>query len=455
MAASPPGCVEFLKEYNLANDQFAKEILKNNNEVVLGKRAATLRVKIDEPTWTAKAVTIAFHKVMTLQELRTLIEERFGAVRLKSDEPLHQSFYRSTYKSDILKRIADGKAAHKRISGYQSMIRQANRFVLTNDTLEEVYHLSHQVDKLYDRSALARIPFDTVFIEYDGHHKVRVGREHGTVIKDMDYDDYTDIPRKSGFLLKQLYPDRPDAWVAFTVHSDQVVGGLTPLGFLFDAQSTEVMQERLGWKNITQTYLKKLPAFMNEDAHDALQEYSWGVFGPKETKPPGWDALTKMSAYIEEPLWALHFEKYSSRTEIESQAKVLADVMREHAGDLRFLVSLLAVMNEVPIILNPVESRGSFMAGGKMQPFFSHRTVGIDLPARYRKQRRTKIAKLIAAAVKSRKRRHQVRGHMRRYYDKNKTLKKEVWINSHARGDATLGWVHQDWEVRSKHVPSH
>lgn len=373
----------------------------------------------------------------------------------KGQEALHQQFYRSTFKDTVsaLGLSPSDPKVRQAQRNYQTMVRTAQRFVIKNAALEEVYFLSQNVNKLYERTPLALIPFDTVWIEYDCHERVRLSREYGTAMDhDGDPNDFTGVPRRSGFLLKQLYADRADAWIAFKI-IDSDAAGLIPVGMIFDAQSEAQMEGKVAgwqtlWSRLSLDLLQKV-GMANVVDHEKMQSFAWGIFNNDMPSAP---YLANMSAYAVEPLWGSIFDartKGSDPQSLDVMAQLLVEAVREHSGDMRFLVTLLAFMNEVPILLNTVEPKGSFTAGGKMQSFFTHRTVEVNIPAKHRKQRRSQIAKIMAKAVKNHKRAHRVRAHVRRYY-KGGLLYKQSAVKAHVRGNAALGWVHQDYEVTAK-----
>lgn len=439
----------FLREHGGPNSKIAKKL--RDGEIYIGQDYS-LRLggrKGDEISVELIALNDAVEP--TPEEFQVLLEHAAG---LKT-QPLHQQFYRSTFKDTVssLGLSPSDPKVRQAQRNYQTMVRTAQRFVIKNAALEEVYFLSQNVNKLYERTPLALIPFDTVWIEYDCHERVRLSREYGTAMDhEDDVDDFTGIPRRAGFLLKQLYADRADAWIAFKI-VDSTSDGLIPVGMIFDAQSEAQMEGKVAgwetlWSRLSLDLLQKV-GMANGVDHEKMQAFAWGIFNNDMPSSP---YLANMSAYAVEPLWGSIFDAKTKRSDPKSldlMAQLLVEAVREHSGDMRFLVTLLAFMNEVPILLNTVEPKGSFTAGGKMQSFFTHRTVEVNIPAKHRKQRRSQIAKIMAKAVKNHKRAHRVRAHVRRYY-RGGMLYKQSAVKAHVRGNAALGWVHQDYEVIAK-----
>jgi hypothetical protein len=113
--------------------------------------------------------------------------------------------------------------------------------------------------------------------------------------------------------------------------------------------------------------------------------------------------------------------------------------MGEMRGELRYVWSLLAAINDLPVGIRKVERSRGFMAKRNYQKFMSHSVISLILPKRMTEQ---KLAKLLVGI--SRRRAHEVRGHFRTVgADKRKT-----WIKEHIRGDASLGWVTHSYQVK-------
>jgi len=148
-------------------------------------------------------------------------------------------------------------------------------------------------------------------------------------------------------------------------------------------------------------------------------------------------------------------------------SRVTADLLVEHAAELRRVFSLLACINDIPVGISPVRASKGFVAGGRYRKFLDHSVITLNLP----KGREPRVVAR-RALIDARRRDHSVRGHWRedwRHPPKPKELcdhkwytdgrhrmceKFEgfaVWINEHRRGDPSLGSVSH--EYRLKHDP--
>jgi hypothetical protein len=113
--------------------------------------------------------------------------------------------------------------------------------------------------------------------------------------------------------------------------------------------------------------------------------------------------------------------------------------LQEFQGTLRHIWTFLASLGDVPARVRHAPPSGKFFAGGRIREFFSHNTISLDLP---KGSATRSIARSIIARI--RKRAHQVRGHWRRDW---RHPGQKIWVHSHMRGDASLGFVTHDFAV--------
>lgn len=123
-------------------------------------------------------------------------------------------------------------------------------------------------------------------------------------------------------------------------------------------------------------------------------------------------------------------------------------LLKEFAGELRHIFGFLTTIGHVP-----TEEREIIRVDGdvsqpppvvKGKPVFAlvHHDIIIKLP------KHRDIAKIVTRVCEGmRKRRHEVRGHWRHFYNADGSIRRRVWIKEHERGDALLGRVHHDYRV--------
>jgi hypothetical protein len=366
---------------------------------------------------------------------------------------LHE-FYKSSFKVDAL--LAPGKAViRKEMARYRDDLIRAKRFVLGDDSLRHiVIRGTEDHTKLPDRVPLACLPFDTVWIEYDNHARIRAQHEIGT--SDLP-DDIT--PKRAGFLLKRVC-DRPTAWTATKVFDTRSgLSGLSAMVYLFDAESDRSIHVLGNRMNMVDRAVPEgtTPEELLEKKR-ILNYPLWG-YAQHSSHTEMLDKLFNHAAYSMEPTWFGVMEEMmaSGKWNTKTGERVIAEAVRENAGDLRFLTTALAFINEVPVVYTDKTRQGSFLAGGRQQNFFSNSVITLNIPAM---KRRTVMQILDKAARGAKKKRHQVRGHWRvsdkphgprwqQFTDSESgRTGYRMWIEHHLRGDAALGWVHQQYAVK-------
>jgi hypothetical protein len=110
----------------------------------------------------------------------------------------------------------------------------------------------------------------------------------------------------------------------------------------------------------------------------------------------------------------------------------------EMGHDLRYLWSLLATLNDLPISRVNVKQDHGYIARGRYRRFSDHTVISLTIPTK----RYATVAKRAIAVA--RRRGHQVRGHFRR--DRFHPGER-IWIREHVRGDTSLGFVIHDYVV--------
>jgi hypothetical protein len=153
------------------------------------------------------------------------------------------------------------------------------------------------------------------------------------------------------------------------------------------------------------------------------------------------------------------------RDEMEAIGQLLVSETTEFTGMMRWVVTILACLNEVPIDSHHVQPEGSIRTGltGR-RPLMDYHRVVLRVP-------KEKPVQYIERQLRSasRRRAHEVRSHWRTYvqpvtcrrddhewtYDYEegyrlcgKCMSFSRLIREHIRGDASLGWVRHDYVVK-------
>ena len=134
-------------------------------------------------------------------------------------------------------------------------------------------------------------------------------------------------------------------------------------------------------------------------------------------------------------------------------------VISIRTGILRHVWSLLATINDIPVLIRDVRAAKGFMAHGSYKRFLDHKTITLHVPVQVD---RRLLARRVVADV--RRRAHMVRGHWRNdwHHMPHKLCRHEwdidgeckycrghrVWIKEHQRGDPSIGVLITDYEVK-------
>lgn len=135
-----------------------------------------------------------------------------------------------------------------------------------------------------------------------------------------------------------------------------------------------------------------------------------------------------------------------------------------YCGVLRRVWALLATINDIPMLAHAVEQAKGFIGGHQYRKFLDHKLITLHVPE---ERDPRKIARHVLALA--RRRAHQVRGHWRvdhfhrprigceHDWDGDMVCKRcgghKLWIAEHQRGDASLGFVTHDYEVKHDDNP--
>jgi hypothetical protein len=195
----------------------------------------------------------------------------------------------------------------------------------------------------------------------------------------------------------------------------------------------------------------------------ALRANSWGYFTSQysDKVPVAISALMGVASPFIEPVHQAVFQRLAERGKDFDFAAFLRQwrtASYEGRGDCRFLITLLSVLNVVPRqdVVDATMRRPGVISHKGNLPFLGQSVVSLQIPA---KNKPAWVKKHMSAIVR-RHRLHKVRGHWRvspkqhndewkPYIDpRNGKPCFARFIPEHDRGDATLGFILQEYEVR-------
>lgn len=377
-------------------------------------------------------------------------------------------------------------------ANYRRILSQVRPFNIDDNALEVAIELSLEgPEKMAQRLFMARLPFPKVWIEFNFHQRVRIGERLGI---STPLDDAA--PERLGWILQEDQGD-PLRWSAVTwssvgnsqpvhtPHKGEMLASMGLSSWLVDT-ANRAAPERIGNINgVDRDYLSDVVRVSDaayekhgEDSWKAFAHLGWGYsaaegFSAAEAqskwgaRPPDRmrqltiaDTLKNSINIGWEPLmYQLQKEKHLTP---EAREQFVSSTI-ESRGDVRLIATILSLINEVPIIETPTQTRGSFSGGGVIRRYLTNNTVTINIPSR---KPLGQIRKILAKKAKSHKARHEVRGHIRTIIHKEDHIRKRkqpdgtiveefiakgqlerVWVNHHERGDAAYGYVRHDYRV--------
>jgi hypothetical protein len=407
----------------------------------------------------------------------------------KEEASLADLFLAETYS--IAKRLGltkhQAKAIEPVLQSYRHDMRRAHRFVLDNDFVRYATEISStcKPEKLLTRLQYATLPYDITWIEFDLKTKVRVMRDlHGMDNSKFNWDE---VAERLGLIIRRLSDTEAVVEMVCETFGDNGLIGTT-ICYFFSVREYEFTgQDGRGtgcrpFLPPTQDHAEEI--YQNKTPEEivllrALGPASlWGYAAEgkstviekmaqmKDLRLPhfllrhGTLGTGRMRAIIEQLIPQAGLEATSATI-----AKLLVQETTEFTGMMRWIVIILACLNEVPIDAHRVEPTGTIRTGltGRRPMMDYHRIVlrvPKEKPVQY-------IERLLRTS--SRRRAHEVRSHWRTYLHAERCPRDEhQWeydysegyrlcgicmafgrlIHEHVRGDPSLGWVRKEYVVK-------
>jgi hypothetical protein len=376
------------------------------------------------------------------------------------------------------------------LMAYRHAMRQANKFVLDKEFVEYATTISStcKPEKLLARLPLATLPYETTWIEFDLHTKVRTMRRmHGQ----SDMPEEGNVAPRLGVLLERVN----DTMATVTMVADgQRFNGITApnlTGYIYSTDERTLRFDQMfhGLTPFDAAYrsdrLKGLAGFadvMNDpEAAPTLQRVTRGTL---------WGYAQGGSAIVERPRDMINnvrvpeflerhgelaftrfydFFEVASKTRptlMQPMSELITSEVTEFSGMMRWLVVVLAMLNEVPTRANFIQPMHTMRAGlTRRVPAFDFHRLTLRLP-------KTKAVPYLERKLRNVERRHKahkVMAHWRTYLHVEHCLPDEhAWeydeehgyalcgkcmafrrrIHEHVRGDPSLGWVNKEYLIK-------
>lgn len=377
------------------------------------------------------------------------------------------------------------------------IMRTAVVFRLDEEVVDAACRLAlDHPDVLAEMSRRARLPYDTVFLEWSNHQK----------LKSCEGRIYPTTPEHVGALLTREPGDT--AVFNSTVISPSAEGdggeliGMSPFSFAFNPDNdwgshTGYLHAFFREQQDIREQLRTAGLFtsIEEGFYDHLIMdpfiYGSATWHHKEYEeaPLQWDAARSISRRtrliwnpyekktMQEALESDEIIKYrvanwaGGGTAQKKRKEAIVDDLRlsyqEELGDAKLIIAIISLLSAGTKIVDwsdTISGDGSSFAGGRIVKYMHARVVKLKLPIK--EVRRT----LRAMAYKIKKRRHEVMGHWcsshrtgdsscsHKYEDIDPRVKvcsickHRIWYKKdHMRGDASIGFVHHTYEVEKAH----
>lgn len=365
---------------------------------------------------------------------------------------------------------------------YRNWMKQSTRFVLSDELVEMACQLATQDTLAGDMLHIARLPFNVVWFEYDQHHLYRTMDKLGFAIGNIA--NIHTASKQSGTLMVRD-PNNYTRYTCFKFDDSSkmnraevdsvctVIDTENPIGKDYSLFGVEVLTKHM----FKAAFSKQLAGeILKESAVDAISKMSF----VQSLQPCGFHAedidMAKKYPWIlnvsmaSEPIMSaishaifkLEGKKFDVGTDV--LAGTMANSCKEQRGHARFLIAVLSLINEVPVITNAVPATGYKTVGMNKIRYMSYSNILLKVP----KTEPTRfVLNRIKGAIDSR-RRHKVRGHWAHSHLIGKKNCDHVWLKltenreecnlcgklrwwrkEHMRGDATKGYVDQHYVVEA------
>lgn len=361
---------------------------------------------------------------------------------------------------------------------FRNKIRNAQRFILDDSSVETICELSHETKHIEGWSFLARLPYNVMWIEYNAHTKASKFESMGKL--GMPFNPKEVSPWRGYLMWKEELEGSSPRWIvhSFTFIDNMVVPEFT--AYVFDPEGNSQFPTRGSsfWRVPTLSLIPdfpRMPVIIQEENNEKiftetdpeyilLGMFEDTTFSHVENIIKISDIIAPRMAVVINPFW----DKFIKKNKKLDFKRLALENIRENAGELRWIITMLASINGLPKEVKPFIPQGIRHSIGMHQlPYFGGSTISLSIPRENRVIHFRKILDKEAGAM--RRRRHYVIGHWRiiepgkrMFICRHMPISVEAgvgqcercglkvrWIEAHERGDATLGYVEHQYNVTS------
>lgn len=334
----------------------------------------------------------------------------------------------------------------------KAKLRRAHPFVLSDEAVRWALRLAHEAtpERLNTYAELARLPHDYLWIEYSTQAYVKELnrlRGHGEIVSEDSFD-------LTGTFIHNLPSDlarigNADEWAATSIYYAKDARARPPLTHRepkffvlpyeyhlltataedFDRLEQECLTLDGADRHLFRSWEDHWRVTSPNRGQDReLAEYAWQLRNFKQERRQ----LARLGARTN--LGISNLGMYATLKATDEIRAHAVKTLKEFSGFMRFIVTALALINNVPKRVTqvpPLDSQPKIRLHTQVDYFTaSHIELNLKKGITVRK-----LHSLIQREY-NRRRAHQVRGHWRRYQDGRR-----IWIEPHQRGDASTTFL--------------
>jgi hypothetical protein len=409
--------------------------------------------------------------------------------RPEDESSLADQFVASTYTmaKDLKLRGKDAKEWEIVMQEYRDTMRHAHRFTLDNEFCRMATEISSRTlpEKLLYRLQFATLPYEVTWIEFDLHVKVRKMREMHNA--DPEGVNWKDISPRMGLLFHRISDTAALMELIGNWGGDDPMVAPNLLCYFFSTKE-EMFRRHAGCipiPNQSQTFA--IPENVTPEEFAAMRRTTdslvggamWG-YGDVSGTNLGIVETTRDLLAIHTPeflakhgaiglgkiFWSIRRTLKSDASREDKLRRNSTFELAEYAGMTRWAITVLAMLNEVPVRSELVVQSHQLRAG------ITKRIKAVDyhrLTLRLPKTKPIPFIERHLSNVERRHKAHEVRAFWRTYlhdvhckpeehkwlydYDNGYRLCERCeaysrYIHEHVRGDPTLGWVRKDYMIK-------
>jgi len=331
-----------------------------------------------------------------------------------------------------------GKYAEAMRRNVQANIATAQKFVVSNSMVEHAYLASMARPKsLLEMLQRGIPPFNNMWIEWDEKfRRTIIKRELDKMGIDTNWSNISDESDRVGYHIS-VVNDHFMYSNYFTVLDDEKVFS-APVGFHIahddpytnhdldqDEDAFRMDQQKTSEMLIGEWYLDK---YKYQAEKEIVESF-----------------ISVQSASMH---WMVSQEKFAQGWTHREMAEMKALSLTSQAGDGRFLIALLGLLNYDLVVHETTTppKKIDHVRFGRVVPKNEYKVVTIQLP----KPRGKRIYEQMFTGHGSPKKEHWRRGHWRTLKDKFGRIKKRVWIGEMKVGNPELGTIVHDYRLEGK-----